>query len=119
MFLEVHPVLPCRDAASAIEFYVGKLGFMLVFRDGNKPTYGVVRRDAVEIHLQRHDPDEWERVERPMLRFLVADPDALHDEFKDKGVFHDGTALRDTPWDTREFAFYDPDQNGLTFYRPV
>ena len=28
-------------------------------------------------------------------------------------------AMRDTPWGTREFAFYDPDRNGLTFYRDL
>ncbi len=54
-----------------------------------------------------------------MIRFLVADVDALHDELKSKGVFHKNTALRDTPWGTREFAFYDLDQNGLTFYRDL
>jgi uncharacterized glyoxalase superfamily protein PhnB len=52
-----------------------------------------------------------------MLRLLVDDPDALFAEYADKGVFHEGTALRDTPWGTREFAFFDPDHNVLTFYR--
>jgi hypothetical protein len=36
---------------------------------------------------------------------------------QDKQVFQDHTALSDTPWRTREFAFYDLDGNGLTFYR--
>jgi hypothetical protein len=43
----------------------------------------------------------------------------LFDEFKAAGVFHEQTALRDTQWGTREFAFFDPDQNGLTFYRDI
>jgi hypothetical protein len=25
----------------------------------------------------------------------------------------------DKPWGTREFAFFDPDRNGLTFYRDL
>ena len=116
MFKEVNPVLPSRDVASAIEFYVNKLGFTLSFRDANEPKYAGVKRDNVELHLQWHDPKEWERVERPMLRFLVADVDALHNELKSKEVFHENTALRNTPWGTREFAFYDIDKNGLTFY---
>lgn len=115
MFREVHPVLPCRDVASAIDFYVDKLGFALTFQDTSDPRYAGVRRDDVELHLQWHDPKEWAQVERPMLRFLVADVDALHDELRSKGVFHQNTALRDTPWGTREFAFYDLNQNGLTF----
>jgi uncharacterized glyoxalase superfamily protein PhnB len=51
-----------------------------------------------------------------MLRFVVPAVLEVFDEYRDKGVFHERTALRDTPWGTREFAFYDPDQNGLTFY---
>lgn len=54
-----------------------------------------------------------------MLRFVVEDVDALFEEWKDKGVFHENTSLRRTPWGTREFAFYDLDGNGLTFYLDV
>lgn len=117
MFQSVHPVLPSKNVAAAIEFYTGKLGFSLGFQDGDNPAYAGVRRNQVELHLQWHDPQEWERVERPMLRFYIPNVDALYEEYKDKGVFHDQTALRNTPWGTREFAFYDLDGNGLTFYR--
>ncbi len=41
----------------------------------------------------------------------------LFQEYRDKEVFQEHTALQDTPWGTREFAFSDPDGNGLTFYR--
>ena len=62
MLREVHPVLPCQDVASSIEFYVHKLGFTLVFQDADDPGYAGVRRDCVELHLQWHDSKEWERV---------------------------------------------------------
>ena len=52
-----------------------------------------------------------------MLRIRVVDPDALFAEFAPKGVFGDHTAVRDTPWGTREFGFYDLNGHGLTFYR--
>ena len=120
VFEQVQPVLPARDVAAAIGFYVGRLGFELAFADStDAPTYAGLRRDGVEIHIQWHDPAEWERVERPMLRFVVGDPDALFDELRDRDVFHEGTALRYTEWGTREFAFYDLDGNGLTFYRDL
>ncbi len=116
----VHPVLPSKDLPAAIAFYVNRLGFALGFQDApTAPHYAGVRRDDVEIHLQWHDPEEWAAVERPMLRFVVPDIDALFEEYRTQGVFHAGTALRDTPWGTREFAFYDPDQNGLTFYADI
>ena len=114
----MHPVLPSRDVARAIAFYVYQLGFEVAFSDSDdEPRYAGLTRDDVEIHVQWHDPEEWERVERPMLRFVVPDVDSLFEEYSDKGVFHERTALRDTGWGTREFAFYDLDGNGLTFYR--
>ncbi len=113
----VNPVLPSRDVGASIEFYVTRLGFSLLFQDStHEPRYAGLRRDSVEIHVQWHDPAEWEAVERPMLRFVVPSVQALFEEYSDKDVFHGRTAVRETAWGTREFAFYDPDQNGLTFY---
>lgn len=116
----VQPVLPSRDVAAAIGFYVGRLGFRLAFADSTRdPAYAGLRRDGIELHVQRHDPAEWARVERPMLRFFVPDVEGLFDEYRERGVFHERTALRRTGWGTREFAFYDLDMNGLTFYRDL
>ncbi len=116
----VNPVLPSRDVDASIGFYVEKLGFVLVGQDVPAgPRYAVLRRDQVELHLQWHDPVEWEAVERPMLRFVVSAIQDLFDEYRQAGVFHERTALRETPWGTREFAFFDPEMNGLTFYCDV
>jgi catechol 2,3-dioxygenase-like lactoylglutathione lyase family enzyme len=113
----VHPVLPSKDVQAATDFYVQRLGFKLLGQDSkSNPRYAVMGRDGVELHLQWHDPKEWSAVERPMLRFIVTSVRELFDEYKGKGVFHDRTALRETEWGTREFAFYDLDRNGLTFY---
>ena len=113
----VNPVLPSQDVTRSVSFYVERLGFTLLGTDADtEPRYAVIARDAVEIHLQWHDPAEWSAVERPMLRFVVESVDALYAQYADVGVFHNGTALRQTPWGTREFAFYDPYGNGLTFY---
>jgi catechol 2,3-dioxygenase-like lactoylglutathione lyase family enzyme len=117
MFQRVFPVLPVQDIARSTGFYAAKLGFTVYFQILEEPGYARVGRDDVEIHLQWHDAEEWKLCDRPMLRFMVADVDALFDEYKNKNVFHAATALRDTPWGTREFAFFDPDQNGLTFFR--
>ena len=117
-FQAVHPVLPSRNVPALIDYYVTRLGFTLDFQDHDtEPRYAGLQRDEVVIHLQWHDPAEWQAVERPMLRFLISDVEALFDEYKDKQVFHARTALRKTDWGTQEFAFFDLDQNGLTFYR--
>ncbi len=117
--LQVQPVLPSRDVPASVDFYVARLGFTLRFLAPEHPAYAVIERDGVELHLQWHDPAEWGDGDRPMLRFPVQHLDALFAEYAPKDVFHPHTALRETPWGTREFAFYDPDRNGLTFYTPL
>ena len=116
----VHPILPVRDVAASIEFYVERLGFRRLFQDAAEdPRYVGLGRDDVELHFQWHDPAEWSAVERPQLRFVVPAVEQLFAEYEQQGVFHANTRLRDTGWGTREFAFFDPDQNGLTFYRDL
>lgn len=115
MFKEVHPILGTRDLEKALTFYIDRLGFKLAFRDSSIPTnYAGLRRDSVEIHFQFQYEHE---MGTTRLRLFVEDPDALFEEYKNKQVFHDRTRLVDTSWGTREFAFYDLDGNGLTFYR--
>ena len=119
-FLGVQPVLPSRDVGAAMTFYVERLGFLVLFADdATAPRYAAVQRGAVQLHLQWHDPAEWGEGDRPMVRIVVDDPVALHAEYQDKDVFHARTAVRRTPWRTEEFAFYDLDRNGLTFYRDL
>lgn len=115
---EIHPTLPVKDVKKALDFYVKKLGFSIAFADdSSQASYAGVKRDNVEIHLQWHDPKEWAAVDRPMLRFLTQNIETLFDEYKTNDVFHKNTSLKDTSWSTREFAFYDLYQNGLTFYQ--
>jgi uncharacterized glyoxalase superfamily protein PhnB len=123
----VCPVLPVRDLGAAVTFYTERLGFTFTFGDRvgaplldgrGAPGYAGVRRDGVELHLQWQDDEAFKKgtVGLAMLRFLVADLDALFDEYAGAGVFHDRTRLRETAWGTREFNVRDPDGNALTFY---
>jgi catechol 2,3-dioxygenase-like lactoylglutathione lyase family enzyme len=115
MFKETHPILGTRDIQRAIEFYTQQLGFKLAFKDNaDSPNYVGFRRDAVELHMQFQFEFEMGTIR---LRFLVEDPDALFDEYRQRGVACNPNGVHDTPWGTREFAFYDLDRNALTFYR--
>jgi uncharacterized glyoxalase superfamily protein PhnB len=119
---DVIPVLPARDVAEAVRFYVDRLGFELVFQDSDeRPQYAGIRRGAVELHLQFQFEKDFAAgsAGQCMLRLVVDNPDLLFEEYKDKGVFHDGTQLQDTSWGTREFAFWDLNHNGLTFMRDL
>ncbi|MCX6049077.1 MAG: VOC family protein [Chloroflexi bacterium] len=115
MFKKTQPIIGTRDIKRAIEFYTQRLGFQLAFGDKTEPpNYVGFRRDAVELHLQFQFEHEMSRIR---LRFLVDDPDALFNEYRERGVECSDSGIRDTPWGTREFALYDLDRNALTFYR--
>jgi catechol 2,3-dioxygenase-like lactoylglutathione lyase family enzyme len=118
-FREVIPVLPVRSVPDAVRYYTEQLGFRLHFYDDPQdPRYAGVTRDDVRLQLQWHDPVDFrDAVDTLMLRFVIDDVDALFAEYSDKGVFHERTVVRNTSWGKREFAFYDADGNGLTFYR--
>jgi uncharacterized glyoxalase superfamily protein PhnB len=117
---EVNPCLPARDVEKALRFYVELLGFRHSFGKVSNNYVGV-RRDGVELHLwwQREEDFKSGKAGQCMLRIVVDDPDALFEEFKPKGVVKEGSCVEDKPWGTREFAFFDPDGNGLTFYRDL
>ena len=117
MFKETHPILGTRDIQRAIEFYTQRLGFKLAFGDkADPPNYVGFRRDAVELHMQFQFEHEMGTIR---LRFLVENPDALFNEYRQRGVECTPNGVRDTPWGTREFALYDLDRNALTFYRDL
>lgn len=119
---EVIPVPPSRDVAAAIRYYVDRLGFEVILQDAeDHPDYASIRRGGIELHLQFQFEKDFRAgtAGQAMLRLVVHDPGALFDEYKDRGVFHSETALQDTPWGTREFAFWDLNHNGLTFMRDL
>ena len=118
---QIHPVLPVQNVLAALFFYTQKLGFEIAFADDPKdPKYAGIKRDHVEIHLQCRDDKDWDfNVGRPMLRIVTQYVDSLYEELKDKEVFHPETAVVNTDWQTREFAFYDLYKNGLTFYQNI
>ena len=117
MLKAIQPVLMSRDVSRSIRFFES-LGFAPAFFDsGDSPRYAGIRRDGLELHLQRHDPAEWvDGVDRPTYRFVTEDPVQLHREFCRSGV-PDMTEPRRTEWGTEEFHVRDPDGNGLQFYR--
>ena len=119
-FKAVHPVLPVRDIQQSLSYYIDKLGFSLAFIDSQEnPMYAGIRRDGIEIHLQWHQEENWKQMNTSSLRFVIEHIEALFNEYQSQNVFNQQTRLRKTAWQTEEFAFYDPDRNGLTFYRDL
>jgi predicted enzyme related to lactoylglutathione lyase len=121
----VHPVLAASDVETSVRFYQS-LGFAVAFQDApTNPKYAAVRRDVVELHIQWADAEQWAYpTDRPAIRFVVTDVDALYAEFvKSGGIRSDASqgspraSPKDTPWGTREFHLRDPGKNSLQFYR--
>jgi len=115
----IHPVLPVKNVVKAIDYFVNKLGFKLAFTDTtSEQGYAGVSRDGIQLHLQWHDEKDWTNgLDRPLLRIYVDNIEALYNEYKTQDVFHSQTALKETPWGTKEFGFYDLYGNGLIFYK--
>jgi hypothetical protein len=79
----------------------------------DSPLFVIVSRDDAVLALQWHD-FVGIAGDRPTLRFVVDDVDALSEEF---GELPDRTVVAETAWGTREFHVRDADGNGLQFYR--
>jgi catechol 2,3-dioxygenase-like lactoylglutathione lyase family enzyme len=120
-FLQINPVLPVDNMMKTIAFYEDKLGFKKIMdssKYGEEPiNYAVVCRNNVCIHfelLERIDD-----IKMPQFRIQVEDIAPLFDEYKSRGLLGASATLRNTPWATREFAFFDINGVGLTFFESL
>ena len=105
------PTLPVRDAMAAQKYYCDVLGFEPEFmvNDGNDvPHFCGVSRDGVRVYLTTVDGE----VRQGECSLVVDDVDAIHAEFKAKGV-RIKRDPRDAPWG-RYFTMLDLDGNHLT-----
>ena len=116
MFKIAIPVLHITCARRAEDFYCERLGFQRAFAyqlDEKKsdPCYLGLLRDGVRLHVSSFSGD---RVPRSVAAFVVADVDALHAEFRAKGVAID-LVPTDQTWGNREMYLRDPNGNQLRF----
>ncbi len=125
-FVRSIPILPVRDAVAMRDWYVGTLGFEVITSqdDPNLPPpglgYVVLRRGNAEVHLQWQFENDMADVVPSMtqVRFQLERGriDKLFAEYSAAGAVPAGKNVRETAWGTREFAFYDPEGYGLTFF---
>ena len=114
MLTDIHPKLPMRDKTITRDFYTNKLDFQ-EFGSADFDGYLMVQKDNIEIHffefkeldpkqnygqtyIRTDDIDAWYRL---ALAKKLNIPQAGHLQVK--------------PWQQREFALLDPDNNLLTF----
>jgi catechol 2,3-dioxygenase-like lactoylglutathione lyase family enzyme len=112
------PALPVSDERRAVSFFEVSLGFTEL-RHG-EIGLGIVRRDAVEIHLWVPDgrsPGAEEHLAgSASCRIEVTGVEELYDACSRAGVVHPNAPLAATSWETREFGVLDPDHNLITFF---
>ncbi|WP_459211732.1 VOC family protein [Aquimarina rhabdastrellae] len=116
--LQIHPVLPVEDIYKTITFYEEKLGFKKVFEstqyEAGEMNYAVVALQEIQVHFQVFETIK--DIKMPQFRVQVIQIEAIYELYKTKGVLQWNAALIQTPWGTKEFAFYDCNQVGWTFF---
>lgn len=115
----VTPILRIFDIAKAQEFYIGFLGFTVLWehRYGeNMPLYMAVGRDDCVLHLSEHYGDA---SPGSAVRIRVADATSLHHELHEKDYRFAKPGLCKTAYDTREISVTDPFGNRLHFFEEL
>ena len=108
----VIPVLPAgSDLDATLNFYIAKLGFVQVWRQGD---WAGIRRDAIDLTLMKYDDRKF--AENYMFRIKVENIDRLHDEFAKEGVEKLGK-LEMKPWGVYEFHVIDPAGVCIHFFK--
>ena len=109
--LGIVPVLPTEDMQRDLEFYQSKAGFQLLHEDG---YYAVLKRDGIFIHLQWHaNTKEDPLLGGSVVRIFVDHIQPIFDEFVARGTVSKDKLRMNTPWNTHEFGFYDPNNNAI------
>lgn len=120
------PELFVADIARSCEFFVGKLGFAIVFTYGEPPFYAQVKRDGARLNLRHVDRPVIDASLRDREQLLAAaltvataeEIKQLFLEFQAAGVSFFQT-LRREPWGARNFIIKDIDGNLLCFAGPA
>ena len=113
------PVLRSFDEARTKDFYLGFLGFELVFEhrfEAWAPLYMAVRRDQCVLHLSEHYGDA---TPGSAVRVPVDDVAAYMATLRAKahGNARPGEP-KPMPWGSLEISIRDPSSNALTFFTP-
>ncbi len=110
MLTAINPKLPMRNKAATKDFYINQLGFQQF--GGDYDGYLMVEKDAVQIHFFEFatlDPKE----NYGQVYIRVQNIGNWYESLKVKNI--KTTPLEQKPWQQKEFALLDPDNNLLTF----
>lgn len=109
--LNAIPIFPAQELDSTLAFYLGKLGFNLLFNYGD---YAGIQRDNFELHF-------WVCSDRNVAdntscRIKTSNLVDLYHEYQAAGVLHPNSALHVKPDGQCQFTIADPNGNILDFF---
>jgi len=116
MLTDINPKLPMRNKSITRDYYVNQLGFQEI---GDYEGYLMVKKDKIELHFfefKALDPKE----NYGQVYIRTNNIDGLYQSLLDnKTEIHPNGPLQTKPWEQREFALLDPDNNLLTFRQSI
>jgi len=114
MLTDIHPKLPMRNKVRTRDFYINKLEFQ-EFGSADFNGYLMVQKDSIQIHFFEHK--ELNPEENYGQAYIRTDEiDKWYKLALDKKLnIPEAGHLKIKPWQQKEFALLDPDNNLLTF----
>ncbi len=111
--LNITPVLPSANINRDVEWYQKKVGFELRHQD---EMYAVLKRENLWLHLQWHaDTEADPLLGGSVIKIFVENILPLFEELVERGTVNAEKLRNQTPWNTREFGFYDLNKNAIFF----
>ncbi|GAB4231017.1 MAG: hypothetical protein Tsb0034_03140 [Ekhidna sp.] len=105
LFSHASPIFRVSNIKETAEYYRDVLGFTIGFEWGDPPSYIVMNREEVGLHLSQ-SPVLEPKSDFAVLYIFVHDADAVYEELKQKGaniIEH----ISDTDYHMREFMIED------------
>lgn len=106
-------IFPTNNIEADREFYTNKLGFECTFQWENPPTYLVLKRGGVSLHLALQDVPVG--VQHHVKTYVFCqNVELIFQELKIKGVKFEH-ALNDADYGMKEFVLIDPSGHRIVF----
>lgn len=111
------PVLPSANLERDVKWYNDFTGFESYFID---KKYAGLSRDGLKLHLQWHENNADDPLYAgSIIRIFVHDIQSIFNEFVERGTVGIEKLMRNTPWSTHEFGFYDLNNNAIFLVQEI
>ena len=104
------PTVPVSDINAALAFYVGVLGLVETFRNGDPVGFVIVERDDAEIHLTLQPARR--ATTANVLHLMVDDAQPMYDWLQEHGA-RIIKGIRNADYGMKTFVIADPDGNRI------